>query len=118
MLGDGRDLAQGAGGGPRIKASTVDHAGDGLASDRLGAGAGQRSEVRATTRQGRSEFIGRERERGLLAARIGAALTGEGQVVLLAAEPGIGKTRMAEEVAGIAAARSMPCRWGRATDEE
>jgi DNA-binding CsgD family transcriptional regulator/tetratricopeptide (TPR) repeat protein len=74
--------------------------------------------VRATTRQGRSEFIGRERERGLLAAGIGAALTGQGHVVLLAGEPGIGKTRLAEEVAGMAAARSMPCRWGWATDEE
>jgi DNA-binding CsgD family transcriptional regulator len=54
----------------------------------------------------------------LLAANVGAALAGEGQVVLLAGEPGIGKTRLAEEIAEAALARSMPCCWGRATDEE
>ena len=54
----------------------------------------------------------------MLAARVGAALGGEGQVVLVAGEPGIGKTRLAEEIAEVAVARSMPCCWGRATDEE
>jgi AAA ATPase domain len=54
----------------------------------------------------------------LLATRIGAALTGLGQVMLLAGEPGIGKTRLAEEIAEVAAAGSIPCLWGRATDEE
>ena len=54
----------------------------------------------------------------MLAARVRGALAGQGQVVLLAGEPGIGKTRLAEETAGMAAMLAMPCRWGRATDEE
>jgi DNA-binding CsgD family transcriptional regulator len=63
-------------------------------------------------------FVGRQRELQLFATRLQDALTGHGSVVLLAGEPGIGKTRLAEQVAELAAGLDMPCRWGRATDEE
>jgi DNA-binding CsgD family transcriptional regulator len=58
------------------------------------------------------------RERELLDMRLRAALDGEGQVVLLAGEPGVGKTRLAEEAVEHARGLGMACGWGRATDEE
>jgi hypothetical protein len=82
----------------------------------LGGSAGGPTEGVAT--RGRVECVGREREREYLAAALRAAVGGHGQVVLLAGEPGIGKTRLAEEAAGVAAGLGVPCRWGRATDEE
>ncbi len=74
-------------------------------------------EVR-TAGQGRGVFVGRARERELLDVRLRAALGGDGQVVLLAGEPGVGKTRLAEEAVGRARELGMVCGWGRATDEQ
>jgi len=65
-----------------------------------------------------SIFIGRDRERADLAERVRAASAGAGQVVLVAGEPGVGKTRLAEEAAAGARALGMVCAVGRATDEE
>ena len=48
-------------------------------------------------------FAGRERERALLAALWEEAANGRGALVLLGGEPGIGKTRLAEEVYALAA---------------
>jgi predicted ATPase len=62
--------------------------------------------------------VGRARERELLDVRLRAALGGEGQVVLLAGEPGVGKTRLAEEAVERARELGMVCGWGRATDEQ
>ena len=44
-------------------------------------------------------LIGRERELAALRAQLDAAVTGPGGPALLAGEPGIGKTRLAEELA-------------------
>jgi MoxR-like ATPase len=55
---------------------------------------------------GQTAYVGRRRERELLAVLIRAALAGRGQAVLLA---GIGKTRLAEETAAMAAAAGMTC---------
>lgn len=46
----------------------------------------------------RTPYVGRERERELLAGRLVAAREGVGGLVLIAGEPGIGKTRLAAEV--------------------
>jgi DNA-binding CsgD family transcriptional regulator len=70
------------------------------------------------TRLWRGEFVGRARELELLDVRLRAALEGECQVVLLAGEPGVGKTRLAEEVVERAQRLGMVCGWGRATDDE
>ena len=51
-------------------------------------------------RSGRlTDFVGREQELGLLLERWKLAQDGEGQVVLLSGEPGIGKSRILERVA-------------------
>ncbi|WP_228714016.1 ATP-binding protein [Prauserella endophytica] len=63
-------------------------------------------------------MVGREHECDLLRVRLEAAHAGHGQVVLVAGEPGIGKTRLAGEAARMAARLGMPTAWGRAVDDE
>jgi DNA-binding CsgD family transcriptional regulator len=58
-------------------------------------------------------FVGRERELAALATRLDVALAGRGGVALIAGEPGIGKTRLAEELAGRARRRGAVVLWGR-----
>ncbi len=47
-------------------------------------------------------FIGRHREITDLKAALGDALSGHGRLVMLAGQPGIGKTRTAQELATMA----------------
>jgi predicted ATPase len=63
-------------------------------------------------------FVGREAELAVLAAELDAAVGGRGGVVLLAGEPGIGKTRLAEELAAQATARGALVLWGRCWEGE
>jgi DNA-binding CsgD family transcriptional regulator len=58
-------------------------------------------------------FVGRDAELAALTADLEAALAGRGGMVLLAGEPGIGKTRLAEELAAQARARGALVLWGR-----
>jgi predicted ATPase len=60
-----------------------------------------------------SAFVGRERELTLLRGMLDAACGGTGGVALLAGEPGIGKTRTAEELAASARQRDAQVLWGR-----
>src|SRR5439155_22944870 len=66
---------------------------------------GGRSRLAAAAVLGLTPFVGREDERRLLRTRFEQAREGEGQVVLLVGEPGIGKSRLAlvlhEELAGV-----------------
>jgi hypothetical protein len=48
---------------------------------------------------GRTAFVGRESERSTIRAAIDRGLTGHGSVVMLAGGPGVGKTRLAMEMA-------------------
>jgi class 3 adenylate cyclase/tetratricopeptide (TPR) repeat protein len=56
------------------------------------------SRFAALRHQTLSDFVGRRSELDLLLARWESAVGGEGQVVLLGGEPGIGKSRLAEEL--------------------
>ena len=64
---------------------------------------------------GEGELVGREEQ---LAAILSGAAAGCGRLVLVAGEPGIGKTRLAEEVARRAAARGVRVAWGRCFEGE
>jgi DNA-binding SARP family transcriptional activator len=48
----------------------------------------------------RATFVGRERELVALAGGLDDAIAGRGRVILLAGEPGIGKSRLADELMG------------------
>jgi class 3 adenylate cyclase/predicted ATPase len=54
------------------------------------------SRFEAATAAGRTPFVGRDEELGLLLRRWEQAKEGEGQVVLLVGEPGIGKSRLTQ----------------------
>src|SRR5580698_9145166 len=59
------------------------------------------------------ELVGRDDHLAALEGVLAGARGGRGRVVLLAGEPGIGKTRLAEEAARRAAAAGMQVAWGR-----
>ena len=63
--------------------------------------------------EGGRPFVGRERELGELRAGFADAAAGNGRLFMIVGEPGIGKTRLALEVAGHAAARGGRILWGR-----
>jgi hypothetical protein len=58
-------------------------------------------------------FVGREAELSELASGLDTAHAGQGRLYLLSGEPGIGKTRLADEVTALATARGMRALWGR-----
>ncbi|MDQ3548709.1 MAG: AAA family ATPase, partial [Chloroflexota bacterium] len=63
-------------------------------------------------------FVGRERERGLLQHALDEMLAGAGRMILLAGEPGIGKTRLAEQLAVESSERGVRVLWGRCYEWE
>ena len=62
-------------------------------------------------------LVGRERELTELEAHLAAASAGHGGLVLLGGEPGVGKTRLLDELAARAPARGMVPLWGRCWEE-
>lgn len=69
-------------------------------------------------RTNNSDFIGRERELAQLKADLEEAMSGRGQLLMLAGEAGIGKTRTAQELASYAEAQGARAFWGRCYEEE
>jgi len=63
-------------------------------------------------------MVGRNRELARIATLLDDALAGHGRLVLCTGEPGIGKTRLAEEAAASAAARGVAVAWARAADRD
>ena len=62
-------------------------------------------------------FVGRQREMAQLEAALEDALGGQGRLVMLVGEPGIGKTRTAQELALLAEPRGTQVLWGRCYEE-
>ena len=54
-------------------------------------------EARAAAASGEAVFVGRERELRVLDGRLERALAGTGSLVMVAGDPGIGKTRLLHE---------------------
>ncbi|NQW16989.1 MAG: AAA family ATPase [Chloroflexi bacterium] len=64
------------------------------------------------------EFVGRDAERGQLELILDDVIAGEGRVVMILGEPGIGKTRLTRELTSRAEARGVTAVWGRFRDIE
>jgi eukaryotic-like serine/threonine-protein kinase len=64
-----------------------------------------------------SGFVGRRQETEELRSAFDKVLAGTGRMFFLTGEPGIGKTRLAEELAHYAAARDARVAWGRWIEE-
>lgn len=62
---------------------------------------------------GGGTFVGRESELARLRTALDDAAAGRGRCVFLSGEPGIGKTRTAEELATYAQSRGAQVPWGR-----
>ena len=73
-----------------------------------------RSEVITTD----NDFVGRQREMSELVAALDDAKSGRGRVIMLSGEPGIGKTRIAQEFANIAEEHGAEVLWGRCVERE
>ena len=67
---------------------------------------------------GRGELAGREQELAKLRGTRAAALAGQGALALVTGPPGIGKTRLAEELAGQARQDGQRVLWGRGVEDQ
>ena len=61
-----------------------------------------------------SGLVGRDRELGVLLGCLDEAERGRANLVVCVGEPGIGKTRLAEELTARARERGILAAWGRA----
>ena len=66
----------------------------------------------------RTKLVGRERELAALEECLEDAVEGRPRLVVCQGEPGIGKTRLAEELLGLADAKGVASGWGVAVDPE
>ena len=62
-------------------------------------------------------FVGRAQELGLLASWLGEAASGQPRVVLIEGEPGIGKTRLFQEIRALGARLHMQALVGRCYED-
>jgi class 3 adenylate cyclase/tetratricopeptide (TPR) repeat protein len=72
-----------------------------------------RTRFDVSRRRGLSRFVGREAEMAALEAALDRVLGGQGLIVGIVAEPGVGKSRLCHELAGRCRARGIPFRIGR-----
>ena len=63
-------------------------------------------------------FVGRETERDVIRTAIDRARTGRGSIIMLRGEPGVGKTRLAWEMAEYASGRGFSCYVGRCYERD
>jgi ABC-type transport system substrate-binding protein len=72
----------------------------------------------ATPRPVLAPFVGRAREFGELQKRLNVALAGECQFVVVGGEPGIGKTRLLDELETLAQVRKIRVLRGRSVEQD
>jgi len=68
--------------------------------------------VPASGLAGRTPCVGRDAELARVSRRVAAAIGGQGGLVMVGGEPGIGKTRLLEEIGEQAAREGMAVLWG------
>lgn len=78
----------------------------------------RRSQASALLGPSLAPFVGRERELSALVQRVAAAELGQGGVVLISGDPGVGKSRLLAEIAARARAKNWHVLFGRAYDIE
>jgi ABC-type transport system substrate-binding protein len=76
------------------------------------------SASRSIPRPAASVFIGREKEFAELQRRLNSAISGECQFAVVAGEPGIGKTRLLEELKNLARVRKVRALYGRFVEQD
>ena len=75
--------------------------------------------MRSASEPGRAgALVGRAHELAVLRSALGDAADGMGRLVLVVGEPGIGKTRLAQEIAGRALAAGHAVAWGRCVEAD
>ncbi|HEV8232007.1 MAG TPA: ABC transporter substrate-binding protein [Thermoanaerobaculia bacterium] len=73
---------------------------------------------RSLQRPSASAFVGREREFAELQRRLNSAIAGDCQFAVVAGEPGIGKTRLLEELKKLASMRRIRVLYGRFVEQD
>jgi len=76
------------------------------------------TKILLTPRPALSPFIGREKEQRELQKRLNTAISGECQFVVVSGEPGVGKTRLLDEIENLAKARKLLLLHGRSIEQD
>jgi DNA-binding CsgD family transcriptional regulator len=82
-----------------------------------GSASGVAAAPMLTGRDVERRFVGRRRELDALRAALEHAVAGQPRIVLLTGEPGIGKTRTAQEIVAHAGRSGVLALWGRCPEE-
>jgi len=78
----------------------------------------ERSDANPLDRLAEGIFVGRDAELETLRAALEESLSGNGRILMLVGEPGIGKTRTSEELCTYAKMRGAQVLWGRCYEGE
>src|SRR5260370_39717833 len=70
------------------------------------------------TRAAPSPLIGREKEQAELQKRLNTAISGECQFVVVSGDPGVGKTRLLDEIENLTKARKLMVLHGRSIEQD
>ena len=97
---------------PDERPASAEDVGRALAGLRPGP-AREAEEANPLGRLAQGQFVGRRDELERLRALLDGALSGRGALALVAGEPGIGKTRLVEELAAYGGLRGARVLWGR-----
>jgi DNA-binding CsgD family transcriptional regulator/tetratricopeptide (TPR) repeat protein len=74
-------------------------------------------ESQSSTIKTQNFFVGRTEELARLNSALQSAQNGNGQLVMIAGDPGIGKTRLTEELATLASAQGFAVHWGKSYED-